>query len=278
MTTDGRITADMPDRRQTMNLIPRPLRSAAGKVYRAAMWARIRLSPDTAFHAQFYIRLNQRRQEHLDSLGLPIAGASVLEVAAGIGDHTSFFLDRGCTVVSTEGRSRNLARLRKNLAHFRKRYPALDVRHLDLERPADLGQTFDIVYCYGALYHLCHPAEALAFMARHCRKMLLLETCVSFGDTEAINLVDEKINHPTQSMVGRGCRPTRPWIHAQLRQHFDFVYVPRTQPNHEEFPLDWNAPPSPPEPNARAVFIASRQPLENPKLTQELLAQQVRQG
>jgi SAM-dependent methyltransferase len=235
------------------------------------MWARVRWSPDTAFHAQFYLRHNQRRQEHLASLALPIAGASVLEVAAGIGDHTSFFLDRGCAVVSTEGRSRNLANLRK-------RYPAVDVRHLDLEHPADLGQTFDIVYCYGALYHLCHPAEALAFMARHCSKMLLLETCVSFGNAEAFNLVDELINHPTQSMVGRGCRPTRPWIHAQLRQHFDFVYIPRTQPNHEEFPLDWNAPPPPPEQNTRAVFIASRQALENPKLTQELLAQQVRQG
>ena len=195
----------------------------------------------------------------------------MLEVAAGIGDHTTFFLDRGCTVVSTEGRAENLAMLRQ-------RYPSLDVRQLDLDSPVDLGRSFDIVYCYGTLYHLHRPAEALAFMAGCCRRMILLETCVSYGDQRAINLVDEAAVDPTQSVVGRGCRPTRPWVYHELRRLFEHVYTPRTQPNHEEFPLDWTKPPESPGALTRSVFIASRQPLENPILSEELLMQQVRQG
>ena len=46
------------------------------------------------FHTDHYLRHNQRLLEHLATLGLPIAGRTVLEVGAGIGDLTSFFLDR----------------------------------------------------------------------------------------------------------------------------------------------------------------------------------------
>jgi len=62
-----------------------------------------RVSPKgDAFLSYHYQRHNQRRLEHLASLGLDIAGCTVLEVGAGIGDHTSFFLDRGCEVVTSD--------------------------------------------------------------------------------------------------------------------------------------------------------------------------------
>jgi SAM-dependent methyltransferase len=250
-------------------LIPRPIRSVGRKLIRAVRGPYPK--PHGAFHAYFYLRHNQRRQEHLATLGLPIAGSTVLEVAAGIGDHTSFFLDRGCTVVSTEGRPENLAILRS-------RYPNLDVRHLDLDHPVDLGQVFDIVYCYGALYHLSRPAEALAFMANCCRGMLLLETCVSYGDGEDINFIPELTKHPSESVAGRGCRPTRVWVYTQLKRLFPFVYLPKTQPNHEEFPIDWTLPTPPPDVFTRSIFIASRRPLSIPLLSDELLLKQVRQG
>jgi len=218
-----------------------------------------------------YYRHNQRRLEHLATLGLDIAGAGVLEVGAGIGDHTSFFLDRGCRVVSSDARPENVAVLRS-------RFPGLAVLTLDLDHPdpATLGQTFDIVYCYGLLYHLERPAEALAFMARHCRKLLLLETCVSGGDSPAIHACDEPKDNRTQAYSGQGCRPTRPWVFAQLKRLFEFVYVPLTQPNHVEFPTDWCS--SPTTPLTRSVFIAARQRLTNTLLVEELPMQQRRAG
>lgn len=226
-------------------------------------------SPLNHFHAYHYQRHNHRRLEHLASLGLPIAGSTVLEVGAGVGDHTSFFLDRNCRVVSVEARPENLEILRT-------RYPDIEVSQLDLDSPEiSFEQEFDIVYCYGLLYHLSKPAEAIEFLSRCCGKMLLLETCVSYGNAEAINLCHEAIEDPTQSFHGQGCRPTRTWVHTQLKRQFEFVYMPVTQPNHEEFPLDWGTPPSSPI-LTRSIYIASRQKLENPVLTESIPMQQKR--
>jgi len=228
------------------------------------------LPPLTVFHSEDYLRHNHRRLEHLVSLGLSIRDSSVLEVGAGIGDHSEFFIDRGCPIVITEGRPENVELLRS-------RYPTLDVRHLDMESPyLDTNELFDIVYCYGLLYHINTPLEAIEFMSKHTKNLLLLETCVSFGDEEAINFVQEDEKYPSQSTSGYGCRPTRSWIYNQLKQHFEFVYMPITQPNHEQFPIDWDLATAPEARFARSVFIASRQKLENNLLIEGIPIKQAR--
>jgi len=67
------------------------------------------IASESAFRSFQYLRMNARRLEHLAGLGLPIAGRDVLEVGAGIGDLTSFFLDRGCSVTAIEPRPENRA-------------------------------------------------------------------------------------------------------------------------------------------------------------------------
>ncbi len=228
-----------------------------------------KVSPKNAFLSYHYQRHNQRRLEHLASLGLDIAGSTVLEVGAGIGDHTSFFIDRGCKVVTSDAR-------RENIEILRSRYPDIKVLQLDLDNPPKtFNDLFDIVYCYGLLYHLKNPSKAIEFMSHCCRKMLFLETCVSFGDEDSLNTCIEDVLNPTQAMSGTGCRPTRRWIYNQLKQHFEFVYLPITQPNHEEFPIDWTSS-SLEQLLTRAVFIASRQKISNGLLSEELLMKQVR--
>lgn len=225
--------------------------------------------PVTEFNSWEYIRHNQRRQEHLASLGLDISGKSVLEVGAGIGDHTTFFLDRGCKVVTTEGRPENLEVLRR-------RFPNLEVHLLDMEKPAlEFGRKFDIVYCYGLLYHLKDPVPAIAYMARQCGGMLLLETCVSYGNEPLINPIDEPAEYASQAVSGKACRPTRPWVHAELKKHFKHVYMPLTQPNHEEFPIDWTRN-SNAAPLTRAIFIGTDSLITNPLLVEEIPMQQRR--
>ena len=227
-----------------------------------------------AFGSEHYTRHNHRRQEHLASLRLDVANRTVLELGAGIGDHTEFFLDRGCRVVSTDGRPENFDLLAAR--YPRSEYPHVVTRFLDLEDPGDpFGETFDIVYCYGALYHLSKPAEALQFMARCCHGILLLETCVSYGKGEAINLCREARTSPTQSTSGGGCRPTRGWIYAQLARNFEYAYVTTTQPWHEEFPTDWGRP-GPDDQLARSVFVASREKLCNDLLIEDVPMRQTR--
>lgn len=227
------------------------------------------LPPEHFFRSAAYLRHNQRRLEHLSSLGLPIRDATVLEVGAGIGDHTSYFLDRGCQVVSVEARP-------ENLRYLREIYPQVESLLMDLDAPdPTFCRKFDIVYCYGLLYHLQKPADALGYMAERCGKLFVLETCVSFGQGKLINSCSEDNADPTQAFSGMGCRPTRDWVYSQLEKHFEYVYLTATQPNHEEFPIDWNEP-SEPGSLIRSVFVAARSKLHNDRLTQEIPVKQVR--
>src|SRR5260370_14028844 len=122
--------------------------------------------PRASFWSNEYIRHNQRRQEHLATLGLPLAGKTVIEVGAGIGDHTSFFVDRGCQVIITEV-------MPANAAILKRKYPDFRVELLDLDNfdPA-LNDPAEIVSCYGTLYHLRRPAEAIAALSKCCTAML----------------------------------------------------------------------------------------------------------
>jgi len=132
-----------------------------------------------------------------------------------------------------------------------------------------LSESFDVVHCYGLLYHTDDPASVLTAISHKCTGILLLETCVAFGDHEAINPVPERAHIASQSVSGIGCRPTRPWLFARLSALFPYVYATRTQPAHEDFPLDWTGQPSALR-EARAVFIASRTRLNNPLLLDHL--------
>jgi hypothetical protein len=225
--------------------------------------------PDTHFQSLRYQRMNQRRLEHLAALQLPIHGKSVLELGAGVGDLTSFFLDRGCTVTSVEPRA-------ENVRYFRARYeadpmwPVARLRifqsdaHDFVERP-EIGP-HQIVFAYGLLYHLEDPVSALARMESYCQEMLLLETCVSkIKQDDTISNSNEDSTNVTNSVTGRGCTPTRQWVFNRLTEIFPYVYMPLTQPAHDQFRLDWRERPTH-RGRSRAVFAASRVPLENPRL------------
>jgi len=223
----------------------------------------LRRSAKDDFGSADYGRHNQRRLEHLASLGLPVCGRSVLEVGAGIGDHTHFFLDRRCTVTTTDARLENVRTLRR-------RYPNVEVAQLDLESPSAFSdRMFEIVYCYGTLYHVRTPDVALMYLAERCGGQLLLETCVSKGSGEAVNLTAERKWMPSQAYSGFGCRPTRPWVFNRLAELFPYVYSTRTQPAHDEFPLDWSGPDIDGA-LTRAIFIASRSPLRSSSLVPSL--------
>lgn len=224
------------------------------------------------FHTPEYQRYIQRRLEHLASLNLPLAETAVLEVGAGTGELTSFFLDRGCRVVATDARPASVTAMRA-------RFPDLDVRRLDLENPgATLAERemFDLVFCYGVLYHVSKPAEALRYMASHSKTLMLLETRVSLGEGEFLNAYPENKDQASQAMSGQGCRPTREWVFNRLREHFPFVYMPITQPYRPNFITDWEKDYGDQE-VFNAIFIGSRQELPHASLVNCVPMKQVRQ-
>jgi SAM-dependent methyltransferase len=231
---------------------------------------RSRFQPFWAFLTFDARAINRARQDHLASLDLPLDGKSVLEVGAGIGLHTAFFENRGCQVLSTDARF-------ENVAEIARRYPQRRVAHLDLEHPDEILAVgpFDIVYCYGTLYHLGTPDQTLKALA-NISDMVLVETCVTPGPGEAVNLIGE-LPAANQAHSGEGCRPTRRWVLERLREYWGFGYLSRTQPSHPEFPLNWTLLPHQPSRtrNTRAVFVGSKTPLASPDLLADLVDHQV---
>ncbi len=222
------------------------------------------------FTTEGYQRHNRARQEHLASLGLDLDNKTVLELGAGVGDHTGFWFDRNCFVRCVEARPENIVQL-----SLRMRSDWV-IQH-DLDGPEFPAVSAQIIYAYGILYHLGRPAEALAVWADHCKELLLLETVVDPSPMCELKRLRESFDNPTASFTGLACRPSRNWVYRELCRHFPHVYLPVTQPDHDEFPLDWSEMRWGEDDLGeqvrgliRAVFVASRTPLENPLLIEQL--------
>lgn len=212
----------------------------------------------TIFDAPHTRQIVEARLAHLASLDLPISGLRTLEVGAGVGNLTGWFLARGCDVLATDGRA-------ENVAEHRRRFPACraEVVNLDQYGSHDRFGMFDLVVCYGVLYHLRAPEQVLADLANNCSGMLLLETEVNAADDQGECRLNEGAG-ADQSLCGFSIRLGRGIILRELRYHFPFAYISRTQPRHPWFPLTW------PAERGRAIFVASRYELHNENLVTEL--------
>jgi SAM-dependent methyltransferase len=217
--------------------------------------------PET-FDQPKYYAINHARLAHLESLQLPLEGKVVLDVGCGVGHLAQFFVNRGCKVICIDGREENIDSLRS-------RYPGLvaNVANIETEPLSQFG-IFDIVFCYGVLYHLENPIMALRNMASVCQGLLLLETMVCDHTLPVLRIEDESAAL-SQALRGLGCRPSPSYVVLTLnRVGFRFVYTPKIPPGHQEFQfecknnLDWRRNGHP----LRCIFVASRKELQNPHL------------
>ena len=217
------------------------------------------------FFSVHYQEHNEARLEHLQSLGLPISGCRVLELGSGPGDHTAFYLSRGCQVVAVDARKRCLEILAQ-------RFPTVRCVLCDLNTPDSLLELdmFDVVHCYGILYHLEEPERLIRLMGAACSGFAIVETCVCRAKESTLEFVDEIREDCTQSLTGRASRPSRKWVFETLGRYFPYVYQTKRQPSHPEFPTDWNDLGDAPA-LIRSIFVSSKHPLLLPSLSAELL-------
>lgn len=224
------------------------------------------------FDWPFYIAITEARLEHLEHLDLPIRGRSVVDLGCGIGRLSEFFVERGCEVVCVDGRADNIAELRRS-------YPERRAEVIDVETD-ELGAlgVFDVVFCYGLLYHLADPFAFLRRVAPMARELLILETCVSDSEAPITALVRDP-DDPTMALHSLASRPSPGYVAAALTAAgLEHVYTPLTRPEHPDFAYsrlddgayfrDGHA--------LREVFVATREPLEHAQLVP--LAPQVPSG
>lgn len=209
------------------------------------------------FFNEKYQKHNISRLCHLDTLKLDLKNKKVLELGAGVGEHTLFYLHKGCDVLPVDGRPELVSFIKKRLGIHAE---VLNLEN-ELEKLEKLGR-FDLIHCYGLLYHLSNPEELIC----SCSKIadcILISTCVSRGQDFSINLVDEDSKVASQAITGKGCRPTRRWVFETLRKYFEYVYCPKTQPHDPQFPVIWDDETNiDTEPSLiRAIFVASHKPI-----------------
>lgn len=198
--------------------------------------------------------INGARLDFLASLDLPLRGKRVLDVGCGVGHHTAFYTAAGADVVGLDGRP-------ENIAAMARLYPGVmgvvgDVQSTDLTQ---FG-AFDVVHCFGLLYHLDSPVAALRRLAAVCREHLIIETMVADGAAPVMVLADES-GSANQALAGLGCRPTPSFIAMALdRIGFAHIYGTTAPPRHPDFLFEWrdSLNISRDGHNLRCVFVASR--------------------
>lgn len=93
-----------------------------------------------------------------------------LDAGCGIGFFSSLLGSLGFRVVAFDGRQ-------DNVDEATRRYPGIDFRTADVEElvPPELG-SFDLVLCFGLLYHLENPFRAVRNLHALTAKVLLIES------------------------------------------------------------------------------------------------------
>lgn len=210
------------------------------------------------------IKINKARIEHLESLKLPLKGKTVLDVGAGIGILAQYFVQNDCDATCIDGRFENINSLRSQYPHLKNKSFVVDVERDDLN---PLG-IFDIIFCYGLIYHVEKPELVLEKLSKLTRELLLLETCIT-DHPEPFNLWAEETSSYNQALQGVGSRPTPSFIISSLHQAgFTYVYFPKNRPKHEDFQFRYSGDFSNSRDNhlLRQIFVASKKEILNSSL------------
>jgi SAM-dependent methyltransferase len=133
---------------------------------------------------------------------------SVLELGCGTGEIGQAFEELGARVSSVDARPEHIAELTK-------RFPYRRTHLIDVESDQFPGRLpgFDIVLCWGLLYHLNDPETFLKRCAQ-IAPVLYLETQVIDSDESKVLCTAE--SGADQSFTSRGCRPSPKWIETTL--------------------------------------------------------------
>jgi SAM-dependent methyltransferase len=214
------------------------------------------LSVPWVFDQQHYDALNAARGESLRRL-LPdlkqrLGIETVLDLGCGLGHYAAILHESGFRVLAIDGR-------KENIEEARRRFPQVEFRVADAQDPAlsQLG-SFDLVFCFGLLYHLENPFLVLRNLAKLTPKATLIEGIVYPSPEPAMVLMDEN-NGVDQGLNFMAFYPSEPCLIKMLRRSgFAYCYNPEKMPGHREYHTGGNGF------RRRTVIIASKSSIESP--------------
>ena len=191
------------------------------------------MSAPRIFDAQHYTSLNTSRgasvsavlSELIPSMSL----RSALDVGCGLGYFTGLLESLGLAVSAVDGR-------KGNVEEAQRRFPKIPFCQMDAQDPSlrEVGR-FDLVFCFGLLYHLENPMLTIRHLHAMTQKLLLVESVTFPGDEPIMALVDEG-HTEDQGLNHLAFYPTEACLVKMLyRSGFSCVYTLKTRPDHPEY-------------------------------------------
>lgn len=170
---------------------------------------------------------------------------TAVDVGCGIGHFSSMLRALGLEVLGLDGRE-------GNLVEARRRHPGMEFRRFDAEDAAlrDLGR-FDLVFCFGLLYHLENPFAAIRNLRAMTGKVALVEGVCVPGRAASFVLRDEPATED-QGLRYVALYPTENGLVKMLyRSGFGHVYRFAIIPAHPNYAESWL------QPRRRTIIVAS---------------------
>jgi len=213
----------------------------------------------TQFDSNYYLDLIEARGDTIrrmvNQLKPALNLSTALDAGCGVGFFGKILQDAGLSVRAFDGRI-------ENVEEARSRFPQISFERGNVENPdiRKLGQ-FDLVLCFGLLYHLENPFLAIRNLYALTGKCLLLES-MCFPDEEPWMLLREEPNREDQSLTDVAFYATEGGLVKMLyRAGFTWVYRMSTLPDHDDFRETLE------HERRRTVLVVSKIALQLPELT-----------
>jgi len=169
------------------------------------------LSTYRIFDHKHYESLNSSRGAVVSSLlaelQAPLGLKTAIDIGCGLGYFSELLRALGFDVTAVDGRT-------ENTKEAARRYPGIKFHTYNAEDPSltALGK-FDLVFCFGLLYHLENPFRVIRNLYAMTNRLLLVEGVIYPGDSALMGLVDETpfddqgLNHvafyPTEACMAK---------------------------------------------------------------------------
>ncbi len=197
------------------------------------MKEKVTASPQTVFDQSHYLKLIEARGETIrrvvNELKPAMELSTALDAGCGVGFFAKILQDAGLNVRGFDGRM-------ENVEQACNRFPGIpfeqgDVENLEIRK---LGE-FDLVLCFGLIYHLENPLLAIRNLYALTAKCLLLES-MCLPDAEPWMLLREEPSTEDQSLTDVAFYATEGGLVKMLyRAGFTSVYRLSPLPNHDDF-------------------------------------------
>lgn len=176
--------------------------------------------------------------------------ATALDAGCGVGFFSKTLEECGLHVCGFDGR-------KANIEEARRRFPQIPFETADIQdrEILELGQ-FDLVLCFGLVYHLENPLLAMRHLRALTKKCLLLESMCLAEEMPSL-LLREEPREDDQSLTDLSCYPSEGSLVKMLyRAGFAAVYRVIPLPRHDDF-RD-----TPNHKRRRTVLLASSLPID----------------